>query len=87
MAMIITIIQKLNPGLLLMTSMETFIVVLMYFTIENPDLMILKEIHDAKEYADNSNYEKDLKEICRASLSGSNQKVLLSLPYDATLIN
>lgn len=60
MAMIITIIQKLNPGLLLMTSMETFILVLMYFTIENPDLMILKEIHDAKEYADNSNYEKEM---------------------------
>ena len=30
-----------------------------------------------------SNYEKNLKEICRASLSGANQKVLLSLPYDS----
>ena len=82
MAMIITIIQKLNPGLLLMTSMETFIVVLMYFTIENPDLMILKEIHDAKEYADNSNYEKemflfnmsqDIKQINTAIYEDANQ--------------
>ena len=37
-AMVVTIVQKLNPSLLLMTSMETFVTVIMYFTIENPDL-------------------------------------------------
>lgn len=31
------------------------------------------------------NYEKDLKEICKASLSGASQKVLLSLPYDSSV--
>lgn len=32
-----------------------------------------------------ANYENNLKEICKASLSGANQKVLLSLPYDSSI--
>ncbi|MGN1342456.1 MAG: hypothetical protein ACI4VL_04450, partial [Bacilli bacterium] len=46
---VVMIIQKRNPELLLMTSMETFIVFLMYHTIENPDAKIIKEVHRAKE--------------------------------------
>ena len=38
---VVMIIQKLNPGLLLMTSMETFVTFLMYFTIENPDVKLI----------------------------------------------
>ena len=37
-----------------MTSMETFIVVIMYFTIENPDLNMLKEINYQREQVENS---------------------------------
>ena len=59
-SLIITIIQKSNPGLLLMTSMETFITVTMYFTIENPDVSIIEEIHNAKVISDNANYEKTM---------------------------
>jgi len=55
---IVMIIQKLNPYLLLMTSMETFVTFLMYFTIENPDLQILREFYKAREYAENLNTEK-----------------------------
>lgn len=50
----VTLIQKINPSLLLMTSMETFIVVIMYFTIENPDLNMLKEINYQREQVEKS---------------------------------
>ena len=59
-AMLTTIIQKLNPGLLLMTSMETFVVVVMYFTIENPDMKLLEEVHKSKEISDSANEEKTM---------------------------
>ncbi len=52
------IIQGIHPELLLMTSMESFIVFLMYHTIENPDLQMLKEFHKARELAEESNKEK-----------------------------
>lgn len=60
MAFFVVIIQKLNPGLLLITAMETFITNIMYHTIENPDLKLLTVMHDAKQSSDNSNYEKTL---------------------------
>ena len=55
-----TVIQFANPGMLLVTSMETFITVLMYFTIENPDLKMVEEVHKAKEISDNANEEKTM---------------------------
>ena len=55
---VVIIIQGSNPSVLLMTSMESFIVFLMYFTIENPDLQMLKEFHKARELAEESNKEK-----------------------------
>ena len=58
LGVVVIIIQKSHPELLLMTSMETFIVFLMYHTIENPDMKILEEVHRAKEISDNANEEK-----------------------------
>lgn len=55
---LVMIIQYTNPSLLLITSCETFITFLMYFTIENPDLQMLKEFHKAREFADDINNEK-----------------------------
>lgn len=55
---VVMIVQYMNPSLLLITSCETFITLLMYFTIENPDLKILNEFHKTREYAENSNNEK-----------------------------
>lgn len=55
---IVMVIQYTNPSLLLITSCETFITFLMYFTIENPDLQMLKEFHKAREFADEINNEK-----------------------------
>ena len=55
-----TAIQKAIPSLLMATSMEAFVTCLMYFTIENPDMKLLKEMHEAKEISDNANEEKTL---------------------------
>lgn len=55
-AMLTTIIQKINPALLLMTGMESFVIFLMYFTIENPDVSMLNELYKNKELME-QNYE------------------------------
>ena len=60
LTIMVVIIQKQNPGLLLITATETFITIIMYFTIENPDMKLLKEMHEAKEISDNANEEKTL---------------------------
>ena len=60
LGVVVIIIQKSHPELLLMTSMETFIVFLMYHTIENPDMKILEEVHRAKEISDNASEEKTM---------------------------
>ena len=52
--------QMSNPGLLLITPIESLVLFLMYFTIENPDMKLLKEVHEAKEISDNANEEKTL---------------------------
>ena len=53
-------IQYMNPRLLLATPIHAFITFLMYFTIENPDMKILEEVHRAKEISDNANEEKTM---------------------------
>ena len=55
---IVMIIQMQNPTLLLLTSMHSFVIFLMYFTIENPDLKMLKEITMSKEQAEKANRAK-----------------------------
>jgi signal transduction histidine kinase len=55
---IVIFIQYNNPGLLLMTSMETFITFLMYFTIENPDVKMINELNIAKDEAVKANAAK-----------------------------
>ena len=57
---IITFIQKMMPELLLAITMDTFITVIMYFTIENPDKKLLQEIHASKKMADEANEEKSM---------------------------
>lgn len=55
---VVMLIQKLNPGLLLMTSAETFVTFLMYFTIENPDMKLINELELAKNSAEKANRAK-----------------------------
>ena len=54
------IIQFIFPEVLLITATECIITCLMYFTIENPDMKLLTEMHEAKEISDNANEEKTL---------------------------
>ena len=58
---IIMYIQKSNPTLILIPATETFITILMYFTIENPDLKIIEELKKnrsltSKSYIEKSNF-------------------------------
>lgn len=55
---LVIVVQKIYPGLLLTTSMEVFVTFLMYFTIENPDVKMIKQLEVAKEQADKSNHAK-----------------------------
>lgn len=55
---LVTIIQVAHPEYLLMTSMETFITFLMYFTIENPDMKLINELNIAKDQAVKANNAK-----------------------------
>ena len=57
---VVMIIQKLNPGLLLMTSMETFVTFLMYFTIENPDIKMIEELTKTKSLVEKNNNDKSI---------------------------
>ena len=57
---VVMIIQKLNPGLLLMTAMETFVTFLMYFTIENPDIKMIDELTKAKILVEKNNNDKSI---------------------------
>ncbi len=56
--LVVIIIQSLNPELLLMTSMETFVTFLMYFTIENPDMKLIEQLNIARDQAEKANKAK-----------------------------
>ena len=58
LSLICVIIQKMYPGILVLTALETFICVIMYFTIENPDLKLIKELNMAKDRAEKANSAK-----------------------------
>ena len=55
---ITTIIQALNPQLLLFNPVIVFVMNIMYFTIENPDVKILEQTQIAKEQAEKANRAK-----------------------------
>ena len=56
--MISTIIQQKNPGLTFTTVMETFVIFIMYHTIENPDTQIIDLLTRNKELTERSVNEK-----------------------------
>ncbi|MBP5678387.1 MAG: response regulator [Bacilli bacterium] len=55
---IMTFIQQNFPEFTIATSMETFVIFLMYNTIENPDIKLIQELEIAKETADKANDSK-----------------------------
>ena len=54
----LTFLQASCPEILVITAMETFVTSLMYHTIENPDMKMLQEIKQSKEFAEQANNEK-----------------------------
>ena len=52
------VVQKMYPQLLLFTYTETLICLVMYFTIENPDLKMLREMEIARNQAEKANNAK-----------------------------
>ena len=55
---IVLIIQKINPQITLLLLCNTVVTVIMYFTIENPDMMMVKQLNFAREQADKANNAK-----------------------------
>ena len=50
--------QSSNPGLLLITPIEMFVCMIMYFTIENPDVKMIEQLDLAKKQAEKANNAK-----------------------------
>ena len=72
--LITAIIQYKYPYIQLMTSKDSFIIFLMYLTIENPDIRMAKDLAYAKEVAEKSNNNTikvldDLESKLQSSLS------------------
>lgn len=60
LGVIAALIQKNIPSLIIIPAVIVFVELIMYFTIENPDIKLLKELHKSKEISDNANEEKTL---------------------------
>ena len=55
---IAAIMQKIDPSFTLITTVESFVLFIMYFTIENPDMKMLNEMTLAKNQAEKANRAK-----------------------------
>lgn len=58
LVMLLMAIKIYIPQIIIQGFAFAIIILIMYFTIENPDLQMLKEFHKAKEQAEESNREK-----------------------------
>ena len=57
-AVLIFIIRVVDPSILIISLALTLINLVMYHTIENPDIKMLREFHKQRELANESNQEK-----------------------------
>ena len=55
---IVSMIQFTNPELLMVTALELYIMLMMYFTIENPDVKMINYLNLAKDTAEKANRAK-----------------------------
>lgn len=56
--LVLVLLYKLNPFLIVISITITFVNYLMYFTIENPDLILINRLNIAKEQAERANRAK-----------------------------
>ena len=57
-SLIVVYLNRMYPELLLITSVDTFVTFLMYFTIENPDIKLINELNLARNQAEKANHAK-----------------------------
>ncbi len=55
---LVALIQAKNPELLMVSAMEAYVILIMYFTIENPDVKLIKELNIARNQAEKANNAK-----------------------------
>ena len=70
--LIVIFIQINYPHLLLLSFFDTIIIYLVYFTLENPDLYLIKELTKTKNYLEQSNIDKN-NFICDVSTEMNNK--------------
>lgn len=58
MAVILMIVRQINPGLLLIPLILAYIDLIMFFTLENPDLKLIRELSQAKDKAEQYSNDK-----------------------------
>ena len=54
------LVNNIAPEIQIISSSFALITVIMYFTIENPDVKMIEEYHKAKEISDNANEDKTM---------------------------
>ncbi len=54
----VSFIQQINPSFLLISYVESLIIILMYFTMENPDMKMVSKLEIATEQAEKANAAK-----------------------------
>lgn len=57
-SVLVLVMRNLNPGLVIITAVLSYINLSMYFTIENPDLKMIVELNVAKDQAERANRAK-----------------------------
>lgn len=55
---IVMVVRQINPGLVLMSSVFSLVILIMNFTIENPDIKMLAQMTLAKDQAEKANRAK-----------------------------
>ncbi len=58
LSLIVSFLQQIEPSMTLISYVEILIVILMYFTIENPDVKMIQKLEIAKDAADKANAAK-----------------------------
>lgn len=94
------IIQTLNPGIILTTTVECFTTFLMYFTIENPDVQLINELYKNKKLIEKSNEDtskflfrvtqdikKPVKDIIELSQNMTNKNTKEELLENSKFVN
>ena len=94
------IVRKSNPALIIMPAILSIMNLIMYFTIENPDMKLLEELAVNKNLLQHSNEEKSnllfkltqdvklpIENICNTSKDMLNMKKVIELKNNSKLIN